>query len=166
LHQGARAVDTAVIATAVPQRRRIPFVGREAELRALEELLCGETQVICLHGIAGMGKSGVLRAFVQRAREGGASVIELDCRTVEPTEWGFLQAVGGLDDVSELARHLRGFAPPVALALDHYEVFRLMDTWLRQVLVPSLPAGVSVVLAGRERPVAGWLEFPRSAGQG
>ena len=150
-------MDTAVIATAVPQRRRVPFVGREAELRALEELLRGETQVICLHGIAGMGKSGVLRAFVQRAHEGGASVIELDCRTVEPTECGFLQAVAGLDDVSELARHLRGLAPPVALALDHYEVFRLMDTWLRQVLVPSLPAGVSLVLAGRERPVAGWF---------
>ena len=32
-----------------------------------------------------------------------------------------------------------------------------MDTWLRQVLVPSLPASVSLVLAGRERPVAGWF---------
>ena len=43
------------------------------------------------------------------------------------------------------------------LALDHYEVFRLMDTWLRRVLVPALPAGAHLVLAGRERPVAGWL---------
>ena len=80
LHQPARALDTAVIATAVTQRRRVPFVGREAELRALDELLCGDTQVICLHGIAGMGKSGLLRAFVQRAHEGGATVFRLDCR--------------------------------------------------------------------------------------
>src|SRR3954463_15562158 len=85
--------DTAVIATVVPQRRRVPFVGREAELRALEELLRGETRVICLHGIAGMGKSGVLHAFAQRAHDRGASFIELDCRAVEPTEGGFLQAV-------------------------------------------------------------------------
>ena len=43
------------------------------------------------------------------------------------------------------------------LALDHYEVFRLMDTWLRQVLVPALPPGASVLLAGRERPLGAWF---------
>jgi hypothetical protein len=94
---------------------------------------------------------------VERAHAHGASVVELDCRTVEPTERGFLQAVGGFDDVEALTRQLRRLVPPVALALDHCEVFGLMDTWLRQTLVPSLPAGVSLVLVGRERPVAGWL---------
>jgi hypothetical protein len=150
-------VHTGLIATAVPQRRRAPFVGREAELRVLEELLRGEARVVWLHGIAGMGKSAVLRAFAERADEVGAVVVGLDCRTVEPTERGLLRALGGHDDVEGLVGHLRGRAPPVALALDHYEVFRLMDTWLRQVLVPALPPGVSLVLAGRERPVAGWF---------
>jgi len=150
-------VHTALIATAIPQRSRVPFVGREAELRVLEELLRGETRVVSVHGIAGMGKSGVLQAFLERADGAGASVIELDCRTVEPTERGLLRAVGGLDDLEELLQHLRALVPPVVLALDHYEVFRLMDTWLRQTLVPALPAAVSLVLCGRERPVAGWL---------
>src|SRR4030095_2750745 len=57
--------------------------------------------------------------------------------------------------VTALTEHLRGRS--AVIALDHYEVFRLMDTWLRQVLVPDLPHGVSVVISGRERPVAGWF---------
>ena len=52
----------------------------------------------------------------------------------------------------------------VVLVLDHYEVFRLMDTWLRQVLVPALPVTVGLVLAGRERPVAGWFRVERFHG--
>lgn len=132
-------------------------MGREAELQVLEELLRGETRVVSVHGIAGMGKSGVLQAFLERADGVGASVVGLDCRTVEPTERGLLRAVGGFDDLEELLQHLRALVPPVVLALDHYEVFRLMDTWLRQTLVPALPAAVSLVLCGRERPVAGWF---------
>ena len=106
-----------------------------------------------MHGIAGMGKSELLAAFADRARESGTTVLALDCRTIEPTERGFLGAVG-FDDVDSLAK---GLAHPAVLALDHYEVFRLMDTWLRQVLVPALPDGVSLVMSGRERPVAGWF---------
>ncbi len=117
----------------------------------------GETRAVALHGIAGIGKSALLRAFVERAHEAGASVIELDCRTIEPTERGLLRGAGGFDDVEAFVDHLRRLTPPVVLVLDHYEVFRLMDTWLRQVLAPSLPAGVSLVVAGRERPVAGWF---------
>jgi hypothetical protein len=117
----------------------------------------GETRVVCLHGIAGIGKSVLLSTFLEQRRAAGDDVVELDCRTVEPTERGFLHAAGGFDDVGELVRHLGTLPAPVVLTLDHYELFRLMDTWLRQVLVPALPAGVTLVLAGRERPLAGWL---------
>ncbi|GAA2640514.1 hypothetical protein [Streptomyces vastus] len=43
------------------------------------------------------------------------------------------------------------------LALDTYELLRLLDTWLRQDLVPALHDNTRVVLAGREPPVSGWL---------
>ena len=47
----------------------------------------------------------------------------------------------------------------MVIALDHYEVFRLMDTWLRQVLVPALPADTGLLLAGRERPLGAWFSL-------
>jgi hypothetical protein len=144
--------------TATISSRVRSFVGREAELQVLTEAAQGgDIRVVCLHGIAGMGKSALLRSFLESARAGGASVIELDCRTVEPTERGFLHAAGGFREIGDLVRRLAELPPPVLVTLDHYEVFRLMDTWLRQVLVPALPPAVTLVVAGRERPVAGWL---------
>lgn len=148
------------MATATAPRRVRPFVGRETELRALTELVrADEGSITCLHGIAGVGKSGLVRTFLDRARREGVSVLVLDCRTVEPTERGFLRAASRFGDLEAFVRHLGTLPPPIVLALDHYEVFRLMDTWLRQVLVPALPAGVSLLLAGRERPLAGWFEL-------
>jgi hypothetical protein len=80
--------------TATISSRVRSFVGREAELQVLTEAgHGGDIRVVCLHGIAGMGKSALLRSFLESARAGGASVNELDCRTVEPTERGFLHAV-------------------------------------------------------------------------
>ena len=133
------------------------LVGRDAELQALAESTDGDTLVVCLHGIASIGESALLGTFLDRRRAAGTSVVELDSRTVEPTERGFLHAAGGFRALGELVRHLAAQPAPVVLALDHYEVFRLMDTWLRQVLVPALPPDLTLVLAGRERPVAGWL---------
>jgi len=140
------------VTIAAAQRVR-PFFGREAELASLLELADGgPTRVTALHGIAGIGKSELLAELAERA---GAKVIAFDCRAIEPTERGFLAAAGDFESVEALADHLRGTS--AVLTLDHYEVFRLMDTWLRQVLVPALPDGVSVVISGRERPVAGWF---------
>jgi hypothetical protein len=86
-------------------------------------------------------------------------VIALDCRTVEPTERGFLGAIGPCTDVRALVADLAARAP-VVVVLDHYENFRLMDTWLRRTLVPLLPDGATLVLGCRERPVASWLGVP------
>ena len=114
---------------------RRAFAGRQRELELLHE----PARVTFVHGIAGIGKSALLDELL--ADDTG--VARLDCRTIEPTERGFRGALGP--------------ATPDVLVLDHYEVFRLMDTWLRQTYVPSLPRHVRVVLAGREPPVAGWF---------
>ena len=134
------------------------MVGRTEELAVLADLLGATgTRIVCLHGIAGMGKSALVGGFAESARGLGATVIALDCRAVEPTERGILRATAEAADSAALFEHLRSLAPPVVIVLDHYEVFRLMDTWLRQVLVPGLPPGAGLLLAGRERPVAGWF---------
>jgi hypothetical protein len=134
-------------------------VGRDEQLAALTALLDADppAPIAFVHGIAGIGKTALLRGFVVEAEKRNARIVELDCRTIEPTEHGFLQAVG---DRLELAHE----DELLVVTLDNYEVFRLLDTWLRQEFVPGLPGGARVVCSGREAPVAGWLTAPELDG--
>jgi hypothetical protein len=142
------------------------FVGREAELEALGAVLGDEgPHVVHVHGIAGIGKTTLLERFATYARATGASVIRLDCRSIEPTASGLFQAlgdaIGGLgQDVESLAARLETLGPVVILALDTYEVFRLLDTWLRREFVPLLPGNLRLLLFGREPPSAAWQAMP------
>ena len=147
--------DDAEMKTVRQLERANVLIGREVELLGLTKR-AQSGQIVYLHGLAGIGKSALLNHFVQQSQASGSSVIALDCRAIEPTDRGFLQAVNGFDDLEAFVEYLTTLVPPVVLVLDHYEVFRLMDTWTRQTLVPLLPAGVGLVLACRERPVAGW----------
>ncbi|MBZ5506294.1 MAG: winged helix-turn-helix domain-containing protein [Acidobacteriia bacterium] len=142
------------------------FIGRTQEMESLLETLdASGPSVTFLHGIGGIGKSRLLSAFAQRARAAGASVIVLNCHLVEPTEAGFwtgLSAALGEDLTSpqEANTRLASLHAPVVIALDNYEVFRLLDAWLRQTFVPSLPPTARIILCGREFPVTAWLSAP------
>ena len=139
------------------------FVGRSAELALLERALAWDgPPVVYLHGIAGIGKSRLLATFAERARRSGAAVVPLDGRAVEPTERGFLRELGDAlgDDLATAdaaAKRLGALGDRVVITLDTYELLRLLDTWLRQTFLPTLPVNVRVVLASRERPAPAWL---------
>jgi len=142
------------------------FAGRKQELSLLLETL-GDSgpAVVYLHGIAGIGKSRLISAFAERARGRNATVIILDCRAVEPTEYGFLRALGtrfGRNFLSaeDATGSLGSIGSRVVLALDHYEVLKLLDSWLRQSFIPRLPSRVRLVLADREPPVPAWAAAP------
>jgi len=146
------------------------FVGRQHELAVLLGTLERDGPfVIHLHGLAGIGKSSLLETYVARARARRATVVRLDCRAIEPTARGFLHelgsAIGGeLPTPARAANRLARLGRRVVLALDNYEVLRLLDSWLRQVLVPMLQDNVRLILVGREPPVAGWVGAPGWAG--
>lgn len=142
------------------------FVGRNDELEALQALLTADgPQVMHVHGIAGIGKSRLLALFTNLARAEAATIVTLDCRTMEPTSEGFLRELSsaiGADtlDVREASKRLGDLGSDVILVLDTYEVYRLMDTWLRQTLVPALPENVRLLCLGRERPLSLWRNAP------
>ncbi|HTR92636.1 MAG TPA: winged helix-turn-helix domain-containing protein [Trebonia sp.] len=153
--------------------RAAAVVGRQAERAVLLELADSDRPlVVAVHGIAGIGKSALLAGFAEDARAHGAAVVSLDCGGIEPTERGFLAALGRaigalraeppgeirpMSTVAEAAATLSGLADRVVLVLDTYEQLRLLDTWLRQEFVPGLRDNTRLALAGREPPVAAWI---------
>jgi hypothetical protein len=133
------------------------LVGRDDEMAVLRQLLGGGGPlVVFVHGIAGIGKSALLEAFAAEARAQGATVLRLDCRSIEPTERGFLAALedrtgGQLSSAEDAAARLGSLGDRVVLMVDTYELFRILDPWLRQAFVPALPTTCASSCPG-ERP--------------
>ena len=144
------------------------FVGRHEELLRLRRLAVEPVpRVFFVHGLAGSGKSTLLRRFAVGVPSGHPLVLLMDGREVEPTEQGFLLAVahaaGSLDERElglDLFEWLGDVADRVVLCVDHYELLRLLDTWLRQAVTPALPENVVMLLAGREAPNRAWSRLP------
>ena len=118
-----------------------------------------------VHGVAGIGKSSLLEAFARRTRAQGIRVVRIDCRTVEPTARGLLtelsDALGeSLASVEDVAQRLSSFGETVAIVLDTYEVFVLLDAWIRQVFVPSLPVNARLAIGSRNPPSPAWRTTP------
>src|SRR6202167_4848283 len=141
---GLRTADSAPtrVGDLVAEQANRTFAGRKQELSCLLGTLSDSgPAVVYVHGIAGIGKSRLIAAFADRARDHNAAVIVLDCRAVEPTEQGFLRALGSrfgrnFGSVEDAPRCLGSIGSRVVLALDHYEVLKLLDSWLRQSFIP------------------------------
>src|SRR5689334_23118972 len=77
------------------EARAAELPGRDRERAALAALAQDEGPLVAIvYGIAGVGKSALLRAAAFDARERGATALLLDGRAIEPTEQGFLRALG------------------------------------------------------------------------
>jgi hypothetical protein len=165
--------EEARIPDRLKQLRRRRFVGRERELTQLEQ--CTEPDghaVTFLHGVGGMGKSAVLEVLEERLRARGVRALCLDARHFEPTPRGFWEALGGELGLAagrgeqpepergalsgRVSDALAGAPGITVLVVDHYELLRLLDAWLRAEFVPRLPARVRLILSGRHPPAPGW----------
>jgi hypothetical protein len=142
------------------------FAGRAREVAALLQLFeQGGPLALYVHGVAGIGKSSLLEVFAARMRAKGGRVVRIDCRTVEPTVQGFLSELSDalgepLLTVEEVAERLALFDERIVIALDTFEVFRLMETWIRQIFIPSLPVNARVAIASRNPPSPAWRTTP------
>jgi class 3 adenylate cyclase len=145
------------------------FVGRAGELETLQAAILAEELpfvVAYVHGPGGIGKSRLVQATLEAVCP-PVVALSLDCAHVEPTPRGFLRAVvaalgeGEPDpDLDAVADALGDRATRTVLALDTYETFGLMDSWLRQTFLPVLPETVLTIIAGRAPPSPGWLTTP------
>jgi hypothetical protein len=132
--------------------RHESFVGRRDELTAFERTLSGDSpiRVLFAYGPGGIGKTTLLLEFRDRGRRAGRPVLLIEGREVDPSPDGFRDAVArGVDALDG-----------TVLLIDGYEQLAPIDAWLRNEFVPSLPADVVLVLAGREPPAAPWRTDP------
>jgi hypothetical protein len=124
------------------------FVGRRAELELFERALdepATAFSVLFVHGPPGVGKSALVREFAGLAADRGRRVAVLDLRQVETTPAAVSDELDVDVDV---------------VVLDTYEVASALDGWIRDHLVPALPEGALVVIAGRLPPSPDWSADP------
>lgn len=146
-----RPAEPATLGRELDARRRRRVVGRDSERELFESALDAVDRpfsVLFVHGPGGIGKTTLLDKLARSARTRGASVVRVDGRSIVPSPDGFRDALGC--EVS---------AGSVIL-IDAYEQLAPLDDWLRDELLPQLPADAMTVVAGRTPPSAGWRADP------
>lgn len=113
-----------------------PFIGRHAELTALERALAARTPVVRVAGASGVGKSTVVGRLVERSRERGAHVLATRC---DPRDHTAFVALDGL--VDELARKLARLPPARTRAIAPRDAAALVQSFPVLRAVPGFDGG-------------------------
>jgi DNA-binding CsgD family transcriptional regulator len=112
--------------------------------------------VAFIHGPGGIGKSVLVQAAISGL---GRRVVVLDGRDVQPTASSVLETIcaqlGGVEatlaDLAAAAERERA-----VLVFDSFERLLLVDDWVRNDLVASLPATTTTIVVSRKPPNSGW----------
>jgi DNA-binding CsgD family transcriptional regulator len=138
------------------------LVGRVREQERLRTWLADPDgpSIVFVHGPAGIGKTTLVTGAL-----GGPATLALDGREVEPTAGTLLAHLGtalGLATAPTLEQVADALtaADLDALVIDSYERLGVLDGWLRNRLLPLLPARTTTVLVGRNPPNAAWRAAP------
>ena len=146
--------------------RRRRFVGRAPERTLFESALTAPELPFCVlyvYGPGGVGKTTLLKEFMQLAEATGARPFYIDARNVDPAPDLLITALQGAMGLVPPAAPLEQLAAAPGrqlILIDTYETLAPLDGWVREAFLPQLPDNTLVVLAGRRAPAAGWRTDP------
>ena len=146
------------------------FVGREQELAELSRFTRGDDPVVVyFHGLGGIGKSALCNVFIDHMKEELDFMVMIDCRVVEPSPQSILLEIANAigipaDSITSLSKTLSTSEKPAVICFDTYEMFRMVDTWMRKEFIPSMPDNIRLYLFSRYPPLPAWLLDPEWQG--
>jgi DNA-binding winged helix-turn-helix (wHTH) protein len=149
------------IADLLASERQRRFVGRQQEIDTFRAALLSDRPAFVawhINGPGGVGKTTLLDAIGRAALAAGRRAVRIDGRNIEASPLGFLVALShALDaDRCDLAAVIERWPAGGLLLVDTFELLGALDFWLRDTLLPRLPAGSLVIIAGRHEPHAEW----------
>ena len=145
------------------------FVGRETELAELGQALAVESggiQLYFVHGPGGIGKTTLLERLKSDASRTGIVCASIEASAVPATPTGIVAAIAeelALIETTVTLREIGGAMTSLDCRLfiiDSFDAMEEMSGWVREKLLPTLPAEVKIILAGRNAPDTQWTAHP------
>jgi len=145
------------------------FVGRASELAELDNALAAEsggTQLYFVHGPGGIGKTTLLERLRNDARRAGIVCASIDASAIAPSPTAMVAAIAEDLAIVETTATLQDIGAAMRssdyrlLLIDSFDAVGDTSGWVREKLLPALPAQVRIVVAGRNAPDTLWTTHP------
>lgn len=145
------------------------FVGRDFELAELGNALVAESggaQLYFVHGPGGIGKTTLLERLKRDATRAGIVCASVDASAVAATPMAVIAAIAEELALIATTVTLQAIAAAMTsldcrlLLIDSFDAMADASGWVREKLLPALPAEVRIVVAGRNAPDTHWTAHP------
>lgn len=133
---------------------------RDSELQSLARIFdLDGPDIIALYGITGIGKSTLLKAFINNSPK---NIFLLNCQLIEPTAISFNKAFSQLLNLEESSLELMSqqIKQQTVIVLDQFESFKLLETWFRREFMVIMRSKIKLIFSGRVAPDYQWLLNP------
>ncbi len=149
------------IAEKLADQRRRQFVGRSPEKVLFQNALeSNELPFVLFYGYGpgGVGKTSLLREFGYIAAQLDIPTYFIDARDIPPSpdsfELALMQSTG---TGSPKEARLKLASQRSVLCVDTFETLQTLESWFRDVFLPSMPTNLMIAVMGRKRPSSSWI---------
>jgi hypothetical protein len=148
---------------AARRREHAPFIGRDAQLstlaRAFDRSTLGRAQMVYLHGGSGMGKTALIRRFLEQLRERDPEVVILEGRCYERESVPYKALDSLVDRLSRYLKRLPGAEAEALLPRDVWALTRLFPILRRVDAVANARQRLPQVTNAQELRRRGFAAF-------